>query len=400
MSCTRRLLFALAACLCLLAASCSSAGSDDAAATTTTEPVSTTSVVAGDAGDARDDSTTTTVTESSTTEPPVETTTTEAPDESTTTETPTSTRPTEPAPVRLAPPSKDLEPVISFTTEEIIPFGHAGPGEPIAVDGVSELASIPGWGIVYQTADNPHVIWGLDGGVADGLLVAPGNDTLTLEGGGLDDTGEPIVLYQYHQWGDMPETVVSTLRSFRPADGRVVDIAVSGGWESGMSVNALQVLGVGNGDTAAARWGAEGWIWLEILDVQTGDIVFSSPEDLGDDCFSGDEGCPDYWAAVPFFGAIVGMGPMWNDDAGVIDAFGLWEYDTTTGEQTLMQSWDWDNGLWYPEDMFIVNDSLLVVSLGDAPGGGAPLPALFFDLVSGASWTAPEAAFVRPTQLS
>ncbi len=391
----RRTTFAVAACLGLLAAACGgSDAADDAGDSTTTVATSTTAPeVAAD--------TTTTTAIATTTGVDAETTTTEANPETTTTEaTSTTIRDTGPAPLRLAPLSKELDPVISFTADGIIPFGHGGPGELIPHEGISELASIPGWGIVFQTIGNPNVIWAITDGEPDGMLVAPDDDHITLEGGGLDDDGEPIVLYQYHQWGP-PETNVTTLRSFRPTDGRVLDIAVTGGWEWGMSTNALHVLGPGNGDTAVARWGSEGWEGLDVLDVQTGDLVFSSSTDLGQECFSGDVGCPDYWAAVPFFGDIIGIGPVWNDEAGWVDAFGLWEYSTATGEQSLMQSWEWDNGLWYPEDMFVINDSTLVVSLGTGPdGGGDPLPALFFDLVSGESWTAPTAAWVRPTTLS
>lgn len=392
---TRRMTFtvAVAACLGLLTAACGGSETDDSAISTSTGAVATTEVAADTTtttsaettatGDTGDDTTTTT-----------EATTAEA-------EATTTTRQIDPAPLRLAPLSKDPERVVSFTTDGIIPFGHSGPGELIPLEGMSELASIPGWGLVFQTLREEQVIWSVVDGEQQGLLIAPGEDRLTLEGGGLDADGEPIVLYQYHEWGGTPDTVISYLRSFRPSDGEVIDITVTGVWESGAQMNALHVLGPGNGDTTAARWSSEGWEALGIVDARTGDRLFDSAADLGADCFSGDEGCPDYWAAVPFVGDIIGIGPVWNDEAGWVDAFGLWEYDIATGEQSLMQSWEWNNGLWYPEDMFVIDNSTLVVSLGTGPdGGGDPLPALFFDLVSGASWTAPEAAWVRPTTLS
>lgn len=383
----------------LIAAGCGS-DQDTAAGSTTTTTASTTETAGTDDG-----VTTTGRSVVTTDEEPASTETT---DPEATTSTPTTeaeTTTTTAAPVddllRLAPPRDDAGFTFRWDRTSVSPLLHSGPAEPIdlSVYGqLSNVVSMPYGDILFQTTDNPRVIWRLVDGEAEGLLVAEGEDRLILEGTGLDEDGNAIVLYQYDEFGGTPETTRRSLRSFSPGDGTVVEIAPTGGWESGARFTPMDLLGPSNGDTAVASWGAEGWTWMEILDLQTGDTVFNSQTTEGD-CFSGDTDCFFFEHAVVFDGDIVGMAPIWNEEQGWIDQYGLVRYDTESGGADLLMSWPWDNGTWYVEDMFLGGPGL-VVSLQDAPFEGDPLPPLFVDLVSGESWTLPEATFLRPAHLS
>lgn len=298
--------------------------------------------------------------------------------------------------LRLAPVADEASPLLLWDRSGIEVLGHSERLDRQEINNLIQVTAVPSFSPVFQTADNERVIWHVVNDGPEALLEVPANEALTLEGAGLDAAGESVFFYQHHVYAD-PENTRSTLRSYRLSDASVTEIAVTGGWESGVRFSHISRLGDGRTNTAVALWGAEGWTWLEITDVGTGDGVFNS-QDLGMECFDGDEGCPNFWEAVVFDDDIIGMGPVIDDAGEGFGAFGLWRYETDDGTSELIEAWEWDNGLWYVEDMFLHNDSVLVISLED--GEGQPLPALFFDLVSGESWTEPDAGFLRPAFLS
>lgn len=298
--------------------------------------------------------------------------------------------------LRLAPVADKASSLLLWDRSGIEGPGHSERLDRQEIDDLIQVTAVPSLSPVFQAADNERVIWQVVNDESRAILEVPDNEALTLEGAGLDAEGEPVFFYQHHVYAD-PENTRSTLRSYRLSDAKITEITVTGGWESGVRFSHINRLGQGRTNSAVALWGAEGWTWLEITDLATGDAVFDS-QDLGPECFDGDTGCPSFWEAVVFDGDIIGMGPVIDDAGEGFEAFGLWWYETDDGTSELIEAWEWDNGLWYVEDMFLHDDSVLVISLED--GEGQPLPALFFDLVSGESWTEPDAGFLRPAFLS
>lgn len=268
--------------------------------------------------------------------------------------------------------------------------GHT-PGFAPIVDGpVAEIAEIPLVGWVFQTELWSQVVYLEAGDGPHELLVATGEQSLALEGVVFDDDEVSHVLYQRRE-GRTPPTARLTLRSYNFDTGVVRELAETGGWESATWFSHISA------DDVVGIWGAEGYFGLTRFDLADGARTYESVDDPDlAACFDGDAECPDYSAAVIWDGRIHGMGGVPNPE-GVVDAFGLYEFDQFSGTDTLLLTWPWDNGLWYVEDMF-ASDSEIIVSLSD--GDGNPLPALVVDMLTGDSWTLPEPGFVRPGYLS
>ena len=128
-----------------------------------------------------------------------------------------------------------------------------------------------------------------------------------------------------------------------------------------------------------------------------------STGEAGIDCFDGGEAaCPEYDQAVTVGDDIFGFGSIWNESEGVVDQFGVYRFDTTSGSEEILASYPWDNGAFYAIDMILV-DNNLVVSLATEPfnnGLGRPLHPLIFNLETGESTLGPEPGFVQLSWLS
>lgn len=197
-------------------------------------------------------------------------------------------------------------------------------------------------------------------------------------------------------YGD-PETTTSTLRSYNLVSKEVGEIARTGGWESSTDFSHVY------GWTAIGMWGAEGFFGYTELDLETGQEVWDS-EAAGLECFDG-EGCQAFDTSTLFDDEIYGVGPVFDPEVGLVRTMGIFRFDRTALSADLLIEFPWDNGLWYPEDMFAFGD-VLVISLGDRPDNSIedepnnPLPAVVFDPETSEAWTVPEIGFVRPGYLS
>jgi len=264
---------------------------------------------------------------------------------------------------------------------------HAGDYHKVVSGPIAEAAQVPGMGVAFQRKSGDNVVWIEAGKGPIELLVGGASQRLTLEGATITSADEPVVYYQRYE-GDTPDTSETTLRSYNLASQTVAEVAVTGGWESGTSFSFVgdsrEAVGVGSG---------EAFFWLSRFDLATGQQL-QSP-DSG--CYDGEEGCEiyDYWAAI---GAdYFGIRSVANPSSGVFDQRALFRIDPNTGEEELVVSFNWDNDLWYVENMF-AHHNQLVLSLHD--GSDAPLPALVIDVEANKTWTVPERAFVRPAWLS
>lgn len=268
--------------------------------------------------------------------------------------------------------------------------GHTGEFGSIIDGPLIEVVELPGIGFVFQTELRSSVIYFDAGEGPQELLVATGDQTLNLEGVVIDTDEVPHVVYQRYE-GTTPPTARSTLRSYNFETSAVRELVETGGWESGTSFSHVTT------NDVVGMWGAEGFFGLSRFDLSDGTRTYNTADDPElTDCFDGDVDCPDYRAAVIWDGRIHGIGPVPNS-SGIVDAFGLYEFDQVSGTDTLLLTWPWDNGLWYVEDMF-ASGIEIVVSLSD--GEANPLPALVIDMTTGESWTLPEPGFVRPGYLS
>lgn len=263
--------------------------------------------------------------------------------------------------------------------------GHDGVWA-VAVSGtLSEVADVPGLGVVYQRPESTSTIWLASATGERELIVGSSGETLRLEGAGVSAAGETLIYYQKFQEGDI-ETAISTLRSYNVDTKDVTEIMVTGGWESGTQFSFLS-----GGETIAVM-NAEGWSTFGDVDLEGETPVEAAWSQA---CYDGEEGCVEYIRTAMVNGEGIGLSYIWGD--GVIDKVGLYSFGPGAAERSLLGSFDWDNGLWYPEDMFALGVNI-VISLAD--GEGDALPALVFDLNTGEYWTLPEAAFVRPAYLS
>lgn len=359
-------------------------------------PIVVLAVACGSGGDAVQSSpgtsTTSTTTDTSTTSAVTNSSTATSPSTSDSASATTSSTPPDPGVHRVAPAGPWAPPgLILFDAGSARKQGHTGEFSPVVNEPVHEIAEVPLEGFVFQSEPRSQRIWLEAGDGPTELLVAAPNQGLTLEGVVLDDAEVPHVLYQRHTSGDVEQTV-SVLRSYNTETGEVTDVAGTGGWESGTSFGHI------TGNDIVGRWSSEGFVGLTRLDLETGEETYNTVDDPRlDTCFDGDRDCPDYRAATVWDGVVLGIGTVWNDQAGYVDALGLYQFDEFSGTHTLLLSWPWDNGVWYPEDMWVAGD-LVVVSIED--GDFAPLPGLVIDMSTGDSWTLPSTGFVRPGWLS
>jgi predicted Rdx family selenoprotein len=355
-------------------------------------------VVALGCGSSADDAATTASSSSTTTssttlsstvtaEPP-----TDAPQTSTEAVAATEAPASQAGPYRVAPVGDELA-VLRWTPQQVWQPSHTGDWAEVATGPVSEVAQVPDWGVVFQRTTPSRVIWTETNDGPKELVVASESQQLTLEGAGLNANGEPIVLYQRHESGS-PEETRSSLRSFNIETGVVEEIVETGAWEAGVSFAHI------SGQAAVVGyWSSEATTGNAIVDLAiSGQLIW----DLVDDgCFDGEPSCIVYEHATVVDGEIVGGRPIWNEEAGWVDQFGLFSYDPENDAERLIAAFPWDNGLWYVENIFEFGGDSVVLSLSDSPrSGGNPLPPLVVALNSGHAFTMPEATFVRPAWLS
>ena len=275
--------------------------------------------------------------------------------------------------------------------------GHLAGEVPTVVEGpLATLAEVPLQGWVYQREQDSNAIFFSDGLTERELLVATGEQSLTLEGVWLPDGDGETAEVIYQRFDPDGQNSIQTLRGYSMATGDVREITVTGGFESATN------FGLVNNRLVAARFFGEGHYELTLVDLQTGDRPYRS-SDADFDCFDGgDPECPEYDQAVAIGTDIFGFGAVPNPSTGIVDQMGIYRFDTTTGVEAVVASYPWDNGAYYAVDMVELNN-VIAISLADGPfrqGLGEPLPALLFDIGTAQTTLAPEAGFVQPSWLS
>ncbi len=296
---------------------------------------------------------------------------------------------------RLAPAGDDRIVMLWDESGATVP-GHTGNRSEIVAGPFFEIAYTT-QGVVYQRpgADpwigDPVIRLDTGDGKPRILVEAGEGEHLHLEGAvELDDRVE--VYYQLRS-GTTPETARGALHRL-PVDatgtvGPATEIMTTGGWESATTFATIRSYPV-----AVALRGAEAEIWFQLVDLDDGFVIYES-----DRCLDGEGGCRTYEVATVLGGddgPILGLRPVWNEEAGWIDAYGLFRFDPDSETDTMLARFEWDNGLWYPESILALDDSTLAVSLRD--GDHQPLPALVVELGDGnevAVATLPEPGFVR-----
>lgn len=290
---------------------------------------------------------------------------------------------------RIAPAGPGPELAIRYGPDGVFHAGHTDRFTKVVDGPVSVAVDTYETGIVYQRpGDNRRVfIQGVDGDQE--LLVAAENQTIELVGIRIEPTDEIFHILYTRRTSSTPETTEETLRSYSMDTGEVTEIYQTGGWESGTDFNYIE------GELAVGRWSGEGFGRIDIVNVVTGQIKQSFPE-VGE-CFDGDQakGCLPFIVANISGETIYGFGPRPND-AGLVDTMALYKLDTTSSELTELIFFPWDNGLYYPIDIWVTAVSRqVVVSLSTAPRAddGQPLPALIYDIETGEARTAPVSGY-------
>ena len=279
------------------------------------------------------------------------------------------------------PAGSELWPTIRYGSDGVWRTGHSGEYGRV-VDG-PVIEAVDAGETVYQRPGINNKIFVLGDGDKE-LLVGQGDQILILEGVRFDpvDGSIPYVVYQRMEPGD-PENQRVTLREYNMETGEVREIAVTGGWESS-TFNHI------NGQRAVGTWSAEAHTGILEIDLLTGEIDYGVGDCLDED---NPPTCPYYDALTLVGDQVYGFGPVSNEN-GIVDRFGIYRYDLQSGIEQLVDSWQWDNGAYYAQDMFAFGDSMLVISLGDS------LPALVHDIRSGTTWTTTETGLFHPAHLS
>ncbi len=242
-------------------------------------------------------------------------------------------------------------------------------------------------GVVYQRPGDNRRIFGSGG---DELVVAAENETIEFVGIRYEPTDGNLshVLYT-SRITSTPEATTETLRSYNRKTGEVTEIYETGGWESGTD------FGYAHGEWAVGRWSGEGFVRFDVVSVITGEIKKSFPAE--GDCFEGEsqDGCLPFTVAALAGEKIYGFGPSRND-AGVVDSMTLYELDTRITQLIPLASFPWEDGLYYPVDIW-VSGALALVSLSTAQSTdeGQPLPALIYNLETDEASTMPESGYLH-----
>lgn len=276
-------------------------------------------------------------------------------------------------------PDAGVGPTIRYGSDGVWRTGHGGEYGRVVEGPVND--AVDAGETVYQRPGIDNKIFVADDGDKE-LLVGQGNQILILEGVRFDGSS-PHVMYQRFEPGG-PDNTRATLREYNIETGEDREIAVTGGWESSTSFNHI------SGQRAAGTWSAEAHTGILEIDLLTGEIDYGVGDCLDED---NPPTCAYYDALTLVGDQVYGFGPVSNEN-GIVDRFGIYRYDLQTGIEQLVDSWQWDNGAYYAQDMFAFGDSMLVISLGDS------LPALVHDIRSGTTWTTTETGLFHPAHLS
>ncbi len=288
-------------------------------------------------------------------------------------------------------------PLLAFGPAGIRRIAVDGAVQVVAPDDAVEVADDGAGGVVFQRAGEDSIIRWLAAGrteAADLLVTDIGPEKAIRLEGVVGQGADRRVVYQRYDNTGQPETTLSTLRAYRFRDQSVDELLVTGGWESGSSFSGLT-------DTRAVQeWGGEGFIAYAVIDLTSGDALYDTLADSGLECFDGFGECPDFTVTTPDGDDILGVGPVWNESAGVIDRFALSRFDTDTLSIDPIAAIPWDNDTWYPEHLF-VRDGVAVISRATGPvfwpgSDTDPLPALAVDLATGRTWVVPVEGHLRP----
>ncbi|MEM7341693.1 MAG: hypothetical protein AAF467_23800 [Actinomycetota bacterium] len=287
--------------------------------------------------------------------------------------------------LRVVAEGPDVDGLLRWNRDEALEQNAAGEWNQIAAGPMIEMVDLPGPAVAVQREPQARIIYKVTGDLVSELLVTDENFWLELEGGGTDQNGNDVVWYQRHDEFNGSDDLQRTLRSYALNTEQVIELAVTGGFESGTSYSVL------TGGTGVGNWGGEGFLGIEMVDLTTGAIAFNSDAD-GFACFSGED-CPYYEHATMYEGVPHGVRALENNSGQRTGAWALFQYDTGTGTDTKLLEFPGVPDAWSPEDLFLVGNTM-VMSIRDA--ANEPLPAVAIDMTTGDSWTLPEPYWVRP----
>lgn len=297
---------------------------------------------------------------------------------------------------RLAPES-EADPLVTYWNRDgyRVP-GHGGltslePLASIGIGGISVLEN--GYEYIYlQREGDERTIWRDEGdGELSAVVTVPAPQRITLEGVHVSAIEDVDLFYQIDVGGSPEEAVKRLFRHNLPS-GEVTEVMETGGWESGSRVFDV----TGAYPLAVVNRSSEALTWFDIVDLETGSTVFDGVND-GRVCSDGEVGCVFYEVAALYDGDVIGMRA---DGRGgfVIDSMVLARFDLESGDEEVLARFEWDNGLWYPRDIMIGGERV-IVSVGTLDGSIA-YPAVMIDPATGEAATLSIAGFVGPTYLS
>ncbi len=373
----------------MLAAACS--GGDGGGEGTLEEPPTTVTIASGD-GESSSDSTSTTSGETDGGESAETTTPSTGTEETVETSETTTPTPPPPEPVDLPvytlqafdPPEATIDDLLLFDNDTAYRFEN---GQALALaDGpFVEVVTDGSGGVVFQRESLERRVWWQPAGStgAQELLVVDGeNNSLELTGFWRNEDG-PEILYQRNLRGGGPENTETTLRSYRFADGSVNELAGTGGWEYGTSFTSVTAT------EAVGFWGAEGYVGIERLELQTGNRLV--PE-LDEPFF--DLNIANVVTVVD--GRLLGV--VSNGDEGTQEVAWLDEVGLV---DEVVAAVPWDNGWWYPSHIFVQDGVAVISRTGEQNwdatiAEGNVLGPLLVDLALGETRTFPYAVAARP----
>ncbi len=291
---------------------------------------------------------------------------------------------------RIAPVGTLPGPVIVYGPDGVRQSFHTPQLAQVVEGPVSSAVDTYLRGTVYQRPGDDRRIFvaGADGDQE--LLVAAENQTIRLVGIRIEPTEDNTfhVLY-VRRTSSTPELTKETLRSYNTETGVVTELLETGGWESGTDFDYIE------GERAVGRWFGEAFTRTHIINTVTGEVEQSFPAE--GECFDGEfaEGCLPFTVAGLSGNTIYGFGPNPND-SGVVDQMALYRFDTASSELVELISFPWDNGLYYPVDIWVRSGTVVVgLSTTPRPEDGEPLPALLYDINGGEATTAPISGYLR-----
>ena len=299
---------------------------------------------------------------------------------------------------RLAPIGTSDPLVTLWDADQVLSPGHTPGFSVIATGDFGELAATSD-GIVFQESGSfidgeafDDTIWieAVDGGPTALVSAPDGAELLLLEGARAIDLEEDVVYYQIRT-GSVPEDTKSTLYSIETATGEITEIAVVGGWESGVDFHDISA----SYPLVSGMWHGEGFSGPVIIDFDTGDVLYHADQS-GLSCFDGQAGCPAYWVVTSIDDVLYGLRPP-DDAVDTQSAMSLHRFDPVTGSEVEITRFGWDTAVWLPRSIMAVPEGV-IVSVED--GEGEPLPAVLVDLDSGNATTLSLAGYAAQIYLS